>query len=107
MREVNRGLSEIGGALRKDSVCMFFVVGRSKVAETDHALGFAVPNLQSEATNDFHWVEGRGPWVLQLRNGGRGLQQAVKGDMRVQVMDVVIANIACEPGRDQPGSHET
>src|ERR1035441_1073125 len=97
----------MGRALSKAWACLHRATGRSEIAEAYHAVGLGVPNLQTEATNDFQGAERGGPGVLQLGNGGDDLRQTVEGDAGVQMMKMMIADIGREPRHDRASYHET
>src|SRR5439155_19099385 len=64
----------------------------------DHALRFDIPNFESQTTKNFYGAKRGGFGLLQLRDLAQHFWQAIKRDSGVKMMDVMIANIASEPG---------
>jgi hypothetical protein len=70
-------------------------------AQADHPLRRDIPDLQTQAANDFHRMKRRRPGVLQLGYPVESLRQPVEGDARVQVVNVVVTDVSSEPCPDR------
>ena len=66
--------------------------------------GSGVPEFEAEAGGDVAEGEGGCDGGLQFFEGRHGFGQAVEGDFRVQVMDVVIADVSGEPTHHAAGA---
>src|SRR5258705_1393723 len=64
-----------------------------RLRETDHLLGFNVPNFQPETTKDFNRIERRSLGRLQLGYAFENFRQPIKWDSGVQMMNVVVTDI--------------
>ena len=80
--------------------------GHSMTVETNHALAIHVPDLKTEAAADIRHPKRRALGRLELRNGTHGLRKAVKGNLRIEMMDMVVANICGEPGHNRVNSQK-
>lgn len=77
-----------------------------QATEADHALRLHVPDLQPQASEDVRRVQRGHPWRLQLRDFAISTPEAVERDARIQVMDVMVADIGGEPSHDLSSDHE-
>src|SRR5580658_7528875 len=68
-----------------------------------HLLAVWAPDFQAKATDDVHGVEAGGLGLAEFRDGPVNLRQAIERYIMVQVMDVMIADVAGEPAQD--GTH--
>ena len=84
--------------------CEMFSLG---IGKAYHFLRFDIPNLQAEAADNFHRMQGSGLGVLQLRDGGFDLRQAIKRDAGIEVVNVVIADVRGKPRHHRPGLEKT
>ena len=71
--------------------------GELKSPEIHHALGFHAPHFQAEAAEDFQGMQRSRPGLAQLRNGPINFRQTIKRNPVIEMMNVVVANIAREP----------
>ena len=60
--------------------------------QRNHLLGLDIPHLQAQAAQHFGWIQAGGLGLLHFRHLFIDLRQAVEGDFRIQVVNVVIAD---------------
>ena len=74
-----------------------------QISQPNHPLRFDVPNLQSQTANDIVGMERSCLGGTQLGNFRKDLGQAIKRDVIVQMMDVVISDITSKPRPKRTG----
>jgi hypothetical protein len=80
---------------------------RPYLSEADHLLRFHIPNLQTQTTNDFDGIERGSLWRLQLHYIIEDLRQPIEWDSGIQMVNVMVTNIASKPAHDWTGFHKT
>src|SRR5882762_9141700 len=86
------------------SLCL---TNRPYLSEADHLLRFHIPNLQTQATNDFGGIERGSLWRLQLHYIIEDLRQPIEWDSGIQMVNVMVTNITSKPAHDSTGFHKT
>src|SRR5258708_35037060 len=76
------------------------------VIEADHALQFNVPHFEPETAKYLAGAKRCHPRGAQLRDLTGGLRQSIERNARVQMMDVVVADIRREPRHQSAGLHK-
>src|SRR5579872_6097161 len=74
--------------------------------EVYQAAFLRIPQLEPQTTVNLSRVQTGGARRLQLLDGGHRLRKPVKRNACVEVMDVVIADVAGEPRHQRPGVQE-
>lgn len=82
-------------------------VTRQALLETDHLLRINVPHLQPQAAVDINGTKRRGLGRHQFRDRVLDFRQAIERDTRIEVMNVVIADVGREPSHHWPRAQET
>ena len=77
----------------------------TRFAIGDHTVFVLIPQAGLKAGNDVSWRQACRHRALQLWDRSHGFGQAIERDTHVQVMDVVIANVAGKPLHDLVKAH--
>src|SRR5260370_38497526 len=80
---------------------------RPYLSKADHLLRFHIPSLQTQTTNDFDRIERGSLWRLQLHYIIEDLRQPIEWDSGIQMVNVMVTNIASKPAHDWTGFHKT
>lgn len=72
-----------------------------KSGDSGHALQGGIPHLQLETAVNVPRTQRGGFRRLKFRDGRHRVRQAVKGDLRIQVMDMVKADVGGKPSHDR------
>ena len=76
---------------------------KSEATNADHALSFHAPDFQVQAADDVEGMKRRGFGFLQFGNSTVCFREAIKRNAMVQVVDMMIADVAGEPRHDGIG----
>ena len=76
-----------------------------KFAEPDHFLAFSVPNLEAQTARDVERVQRGYGSFLKFGHGEFGFGQAIKWNARIEMVDVMVADVSGEPRHDRTHFH--
>ena len=76
---------------------------KSEAMNIDHSLRFHTPDLQTQAAENFQRMERSGVGLAEFRDVAVKFGQAVEWHQMINVMDVVITDVAREPRHQRIG----